>query len=194
MISSMERVLKSGKTGVSLKDNTMKEKNMEWVSSLGRMDLLIPGNSWRITFMEWETTFGTMEENIMESGRTIRWVEMGFFSGQMEGNMKDNTLKIKKKDMEYSDGQMVKHTEKETEIIWLKVIQNYFCCKLTTRQGICWRMERWKTTWNRNVHWCIRKIEKGRMERREKNQLVISCYYLHSKEIHLLIRRRWNML
>jgi len=45
MISSMERVLKSGKTGVSLKDNTMKEKNMEWVSSLGRMDLLIPGNS-----------------------------------------------------------------------------------------------------------------------------------------------------
>ena len=32
------------------------------------------------------------------------------------------------------------------------------------------------------------------MGRWKKNQMVITCYYLYSKEIYLIIRRRWNML
>jgi len=71
MISSMEKGLKPGKTEICLKDNTMKEKNKEWVSSLGRMDLLILGNYLRIKLMELEPIFGMMEENTLESGRTM---------------------------------------------------------------------------------------------------------------------------
>jgi len=35
MISNMVKVLKSGQTEKGMKDNTMKEKDKEWVSSLG---------------------------------------------------------------------------------------------------------------------------------------------------------------
>jgi len=35
MINSMERELKSGQMEISMKDNTLKGKNKEWVSSLG---------------------------------------------------------------------------------------------------------------------------------------------------------------
>jgi len=72
MINSMERGLKIGQAGISLKDNTLMEKNKEWACLLGWMELLIQGNFSRILFKEWEPTFGVMEENTSESGRIIK--------------------------------------------------------------------------------------------------------------------------
>jgi len=52
----------------SIKDNTLKARNMDQELSLGLMEVFIKDNSLKIISKDKENTTGLMEENSMEHG------------------------------------------------------------------------------------------------------------------------------
>jgi hypothetical protein len=53
---------------LSIKDNTLKARNMDQVLSLGLMEVFIKDNSLKIILKDTESTTGLMEESTMEPG------------------------------------------------------------------------------------------------------------------------------